>query len=92
MQSMSKLILLAALLVPVCAAHADTPATVTCMDGAASKGGKGACSGHGGINKTAAPAVPAGATARCKDGSYYLLKEHKGACAKHGGVANWLDK
>jgi hypothetical protein len=71
------------------AAHAADAATVTCKDGASSKGGKGACSGHGGIDKNA---PPAGATARCKDGSYYLQKEHKGACGKHGGVDQWLDK
>lgn len=61
-----------------------------CMDGATSKGGRGACSGHGGMMKKDSP--PPGATARCKDGSYYSLKEHKGACGKHGGVDQWLDK
>lgn len=74
-------------------AFAADPPMVTCMDGAKSKGGQGACSGHGGINKDAAKsAPPAGATARCKDGTYHMNKEHQGACGKHGGVADWLDK
>lgn len=90
MKPLAQSVLLSALLIQPLFVHAEDAApTVTCMDGASSKGGKGACSGHGGINK-AAP--PAGATARCKDGSYYTQKEHKGACGKHGGVADWLDK
>jgi hypothetical protein len=39
---------------------------VTCKDGTTSKGGRGACSGHGGVNKaagTAAAAAPAAAAA-----------------------------
>jgi hypothetical protein len=35
--------------------------------------------------------APAGATARCKDGSYSYAKHHQGACSHHGGVAKWLD-
>lgn len=69
--------------------HAADPAMVTCKDGTPSKGGQGACSGHGGIDRNG---PPAGATARCKDDTYYLQKERRGACGKHGGVAQWLDK
>jgi hypothetical protein len=49
---------LAALLlaVPALARAADAPATVVCKDGTTSKGGKGACSGHGGVDKSAAKA------------------------------------
>src|SRR5215470_15545325 len=36
------------------AATADS--TVTCKDGSASKGGRGACRGHGGVDKTKAAA------------------------------------
>jgi hypothetical protein len=41
---------------------------VTCNDGSSSKGGRGACSGHGGVNKSAGGSVggamaPAAATA-----------------------------
>src|SRR5262249_24840122 len=32
------------------------PPTVTCKDGSASKGGRGACRGHGGVDKTKAAA------------------------------------
>ena len=48
------------------AASPEAAATVTCKDGTTSKGGKGACSGHGGIDKghsattaASAPASPA---------------------------------
>jgi hypothetical protein len=33
----------------------------------------------------------AGATARCRDGTYSYAKHHRGACSHHGGVAQWLD-
>jgi uncharacterized protein DUF3761 len=33
---------------------------------------------------------PAGATARCKDGTYSHSAQHSGACSHHGGVAEWM--
>jgi hypothetical protein len=36
------------------------------------------------------PALPKGATARCKDGTYSMAKSRQGACSGHGGVATWL--
>jgi hypothetical protein len=33
---------------------------------------------------------PAGASARCRDGSYSFSVHHPGTCAHHGGVSNWL--
>jgi hypothetical protein len=33
----------------------------------------------------------AGATAKCKDGTYSHSKHHQGTCSHHGGVAQWLD-
>jgi hypothetical protein len=82
-------------------AAADTESAVTCKDGTTSKGGKGACSHHGGVagGATSAPApssappaakpsspAPAPApTVKCKDGSE--SKGGKGACSHHGGVA-----
>jgi uncharacterized protein DUF3761 len=33
---------------------------------------------------------PAGATARCKDGSYSFSQSSRGTCSWHGGVAEWL--
>ena len=38
----------------------------------------------------AAPSPPAGATARCNDGTYSFSKHHQGTCSGHGGVAEWL--
>ena len=35
--------------------------------------------------------APAGATAECKDGTYYSGTTHKGACKGHQGVKSWLD-
>lgn len=34
--------------------------------------------------------APAGATARCKDGTYSFLRRRAAACARHGGIARWL--
>ena len=36
------------------------------------------------------PSVPAGATARCADGTYSFSKNRRGTCSHHGGVARWL--
>ena len=33
-------------------------------------------------------AVPAGASAKCRDGSYSFSKHHSGTCSHHGGVAS----
>jgi hypothetical protein len=37
-----------------------------------------------------AAGAPSGATAKCKDGSFSMSKQHSGACSHHGGVASWL--
>lgn len=34
--------------------------------------------------------VPAGASARCRDGSYSFSQHRRGTCSHHGGVAIWL--
>jgi hypothetical protein len=41
--------------------------------------------------KTQDNSVPAGATARCRDGSYSFSQHRSGTCSHHGGVANWLN-
>lgn len=34
--------------------------------------------------------VPAGASARCRDGTYSFSQSRRGTCSWHGGVAAWL--
>jgi hypothetical protein len=34
--------------------------------------------------------VPAGASARCRDGTYSFSQNRRGTCSHHGGVARWL--
>lgn len=33
--------------------------------------------------------VPAGATAKCGDGTYSFSRHHSGTCSRHRGVAEW---
>jgi hypothetical protein len=42
-----------------------------------------------GAMMSAAP-PPAGATGKCKDGTYTMATTHSGACSHHGGVDSWL--
>jgi Protein of unknown function (DUF3761) len=41
---------------------------------------------------TSSGTPPAGAIAKCKDGTYYSGTSHQGACKGHQGVGEWLDK
>ena len=66
-----------------------TAGSVMCKDGTMVKPGPDACAHHGGAPDEAA-ASAAGATARCKDGTYSHLARHQGACTRHGGVARWM--
>jgi hypothetical protein len=34
--------------------------------------------------------APAGATAKCRDGTYSFSQSRRGTCSWHGGVAEWL--
>ncbi|WP_307727429.1 DUF3761 domain-containing protein [Massilia rhizosphaerae] len=34
--------------------------------------------------------VPAGASAKCRDGTYSFSQHHRGTCSHHGGVESWL--
>jgi hypothetical protein len=34
--------------------------------------------------------VPAGASAKCRDGTYSFSQHRRGTCSHHGGVGNWL--
>jgi hypothetical protein len=37
-------------------------------------------------NNQSNSSIPTGATAKCKDGTYYFGISHRGACSHHGGV------
>lgn len=39
---------------------------------------------------TEAASAPAGATAKCKDGTYSFSAHRSGTCSRHQGVAAWL--
>lgn len=34
--------------------------------------------------------APAGASAKCRDGSFSFSTHRRGTCSRHGGVAEWL--
>ena len=34
--------------------------------------------------------APAGATAKCSDGTWSFSENHRGTCSHHGGVTRWL--
>jgi len=34
--------------------------------------------------------IPAGASARCRDGSFSFSQSRRGTCSHHGGVGEWL--
>ena len=57
-----------------------------CKDGTTSTAsGKGACSGHGGVDaKATAAAKKAASQVRCSDGTF--SKGGQGACSGHGGI------
>ena len=46
--------------------------------------------GHRVHRPTRANQAPAGATARCADGTWSFSENHRGTCSHHGGVASWL--
>ena len=47
-------------------------------------------SGHCVHRPVRAPKAPAGASARCRDGTYSFSEHRRGTCSYHGGVAEWL--
>lgn len=49
-------------------------------------------SGHRVHAPVHALSTPAGATARCGDGSYSFSQHHRGTCSHHGGVGSWLTR
>jgi len=63
------------------AAPAMAPAATPTMARKAPKAPTAAMSGG---------SAPAGATGKCKDGTFTMSKTHSGACSHHGGVASWM--
>ncbi len=42
-------------------------------------------------SKSKSGAVPAGASAQCRDGTYSFSRHRAGTCSRHGGVAQWFN-
>ena len=84
-RAFSSLAILAAIALPAATALAQAPASV-CVDGTTSTAtGRGACSGHGGVDaKATAASKKAASTVMCADGS--TSKTGRGACSSHGGI------
>lgn len=41
-------------------------------------------------SKTRGDAAPAGASAKCRDGTWSFSQSRRGTCSHHGGVGDWL--
>src|SRR5689334_1117952 len=75
-------------------AAAQATASTACKDGTTTAArGRGACSGHGGVDRSAtksaqqaAPRASTTAPVTCNDGS--TSKSGRGACSHHGGISN----
>jgi hypothetical protein len=46
--------------------------------------------GHSVHRPMASSPHPAGASARCRDGSWSFSESRRGTCSHHGGVGQWL--
>jgi hypothetical protein len=66
-------------------AGASTPSALTCHSGYYKN-----VSGHCVHRPVKRSHVPAGATAKCRDGSYSFSEHASGTCSHHGGVAVWI--
>jgi hypothetical protein len=67
------------------ASQALPPSTIACKSGYYKN-----VSGHCVRRPTKASHAPAGATAKCRDGSYSFSEHASGTCSHHGGVARWI--
>lgn len=68
-----------------CIAVVGAPEAVACPSGTYE-----AASGDCVPSPAYGPSAPAGATARCGDGTYSFSQSRSGTCSHHGGVAQWL--
>jgi hypothetical protein len=41
-------------------------------------------------SKSISGKAPAGASAKCRDGTYSFSQSRRGTCSHHGGVSEWL--
>ncbi len=65
------------------------PGTPTAMTGAASPMPPQPV-GNAAVTPVVSDAMPANATAKCKDGTFSISAHHSGSCSHHGGVAQFL--
>lgn len=68
--------------------HEQTPTPTECPNGTyENSAGNIVCKPYAPSNGE----QPAGATARCEDGTYSFSESRSGTCSHHGGVAEWLN-
>jgi hypothetical protein len=72
------------------AAPAAAPAKPAVAAPAAATAAKSSTATKSAPTATAGNTDPAGATAKCKDGTYSKSAHRSGTCSSHGGVAEWL--
>jgi hypothetical protein len=78
-------VLLATLAIALAAIATPAAAHATCKTGYYEN-----VSGKCVKSPTAASHAPAGATAKCRDGTYSFSQHASGTCSHHGGVAVWI--
>ncbi|MGN6445408.1 GmrSD restriction endonuclease domain-containing protein [Amnibacterium sp.] len=77
-------------LTPTVPVHTTAPRPPAATKPRSTSGGSSSSSHHASPPSGSKPGSPAGATARCRDGSYSFSAHRRGTCSHHGGVAVWL--
>lgn len=70
--------------------HVSVPAPHTSSSGSGSGDSYVNVDGNTIHSPVTASSAPAGATAKCTDGTWSFSQHHSGTCSHHGGVAEWL--
>jgi hypothetical protein len=70
--------------------HAATAASIHAGHAAAAACGKGYYKNVSGTCIRSPSSNPAGATAKCRDGTYSYSAHASGTCSHHGGVGRWI--